>query len=238
MNWLDVIKSRHTTFAWDEDRVPEKELIEDVLKEVYEHIPSKNRQFPYQLRILRNDDPEIRKEIMGICHRNKGLSVEDDPGNPQILAPWLIGLNARYVADLEKRYEKTSVRGKLDGLGKGKKRSVSEKSQRQTQTENIEIGIVSAYIMLAMANRGIQSGMCQNICNNYERASEIFEIDNDARALDFRFIMGVGYGKDNDTLYDYVDPRIDKIKSIPFRPTEVEKWYPSPEFSDIIKWIK
>ena len=35
MNWLDVIKSRHTTFAWDEDRVPEKELIEDVLKEVY-----------------------------------------------------------------------------------------------------------------------------------------------------------------------------------------------------------
>lgn len=237
MNWLDVINSRHTTFAWDEDRVPEKELIEDVLKEVYEHIPSKNLQFPYQVRVLRNDDPEIRKEIMGICHRNKELSAENDPGNPQILAPWLIGLNSRFVADLEKRYEKSSVRGKLGGFGKGRTREVSKTSANQVQTENIEIGIVSAYIMLAMANRGIQSGMCQNICNDYERAAEIFKINEDERALDFRFIMGVGYGKDTDTLHDYYDPRIGKRKSIPFRPKEVLKWYPRPEFSDIIKWV-
>ena len=41
MDWLDLIQSRHTTFAW-QDRVPDKEIIVDALKEVYLNIPSKN----------------------------------------------------------------------------------------------------------------------------------------------------------------------------------------------------
>lgn len=246
MEWLDIIENRHTTFAWQEDKIPTEEELIDVLQEVFAHIPSKNLQFPYQVRLLRNDDPEIRKEIMTICKRNDHMTDEEDKGNPQILAPWLIGFCSRWVADLESRYETESIRGldtfELPKIGtrerkvKVKDRQGSE--QGQVQTENIEIGIMSTYIMLAMANRGIQTGMCQNIQRDYTRAEEIFDIDSDVRNLDFRFIMGVGYGKDIDTKHEYFDPRIDKLKNIPFKPTNVEKVYPRPNFDDVIKVVK
>lgn len=233
MDWKELIEKRHTTFAWS-DEVPEKELIVDALQEVFAHIPSKNLMFPYQVRLLRNDDPELRKEIFTICHRNQDLDIEVDPGNPQVLAPWLLGFNSRWCADLETRYEKNSTRGKFNGLGLNTKRT-NDPEGHQTQTENIEIGLFSAYIMLALANRGIQSGMCQNICNDYDRAEEIFKIADDEKALDFRFIMGVGYGKDRSVRHKYHDVRIGKQKNIPFAPVDVETVYPRLKFEDIIK---
>lgn len=237
MNWKTLIEKRHTTFAWDTTTIPDEELIMDVLKEVYENIPSKNLQFPYQVKLLRNDDPIIQKEIMTICKRNSSVTVEEDRGNPQVLAPWLIGFSARYVADLEVRYETTSPRGLVNGLGKGKTRT-NDVGMGQTQTENIEIGIMSAYIMLAMANRGIQTGMCQNVVNGYQRMSSIFKINEDERNLDFRFMIGVGFGKDVDTKHDYFDPRIGADRPIPFAPSDVEKVYPRPAIDDVIKVIK
>lgn len=235
MEWLDLIGKRHTTFAWDTERVPEKELIVEALQEVYTHIPSKNLQFPYQVRLMRNDDPEIRREIMTICHRNQECEIADDRGNPQVLAPWLIGFNARWVCDLETRYETTSSRGNFDGKGYGRHRT-NDPNGDQAQTENIEIGIFSAYIMLALANRGIQSGMCQNISNDYTRAEQIFNIhENDDRAMDFRFLIGVGYGQPSNEPHKYFDPRIDAERPIPFIPDNVDIVYPRPDFDDVIK---
>ena len=236
MEWAKLIEARHTTFAWD-DRVPDKELILEVLEEVYQHIPSKNLQFPYQVRLLRNDDPVVRKEIMTICQRNGHETIENDRGNPQVLAPWLLGFNSRWVSDLERRYEKESSRGKLDGYGAGAERT-NDPHGDQVRTENLEIGIFSAYIMLALASRGIQSGMCQNICNNFQRAKEIFKLEDDARAMDFRFIMGIGYGKSPDKYADYYDPRIEGWRKIPFVPNNVEKVYPRPILSDVVKIIE
>lgn len=246
MEWLDIINNRHTTFAWEEDKIPTEEELVDVLQEVYANIPSKNLQFPYQIRLLRNNDPAIRKEIMTICKRNEHKTDEEDPGNPQVLAPWLIGFCSRYVADLESRYETESTRGldvfELPEVGTRKRKAkVADRagSERgQVQTENIEIGIMSTYIMLAMANRGIQTGMCQNICRDYKYAEELFQVDDDERGMDFRFIMGVGYGKDVDTHHDYYDPRIGKDKKIPFPPAMVEKVYPRPPMEDIIRVIR
>jgi len=236
VEWLNLIEARHTTFAWDEELVPTKDTIEEAIKEVLTNIPSKNQQFPYQVRMLRNNNPEIRKEIFTICHRNADLQAEDDPGNPQVLAPWLLGFNARWCADTEVRYEKNSERGKVDGFGKGNLRT-NDPSGHQAQTENIEIGLFSAYIMLALANRGIQSGMCQNVCNNYAMMTQIFKLAEDEKALDFRFIMGIGYGKDPNIRHDYLDPRVNKIKPIPFEPTKVDLAYPKPEYKEIVKWI-
>lgn len=248
MDWNTVIENRHTTFAWDEEKIPSEELLMDVLKEVYENVPSKNLMFSYQVRLLRNDNPEIRKKIMTICQRNGHMTMEEDRGNPQVLAPWLIGFNARWVSDLEQRYETESKRGELNGYGKGNRRTggsdkiTADEAQGlsvgQTQNENIEIGIAAAFIMLAMANRGIQTGMCQNICHDYKYAEDLFEVDDDERSMDFRFIMGVGYGKDVNTPHEYYDPRIDKMKKIPFPPTMVEEVYPRPPLEQIYKIIK
>lgn len=249
MDWNTVIENRHTTFAWDEERIPSEELLMDVLKEVYENIPSKNLMFSWQARLMRNDNPEVRKRIMTICQRNSDHSMEEDRGNPQVLAPWLIGFNARWISDLEKRWEIESPRAELNGHGIGNVRDgqIADKlaqskvdllSYRQTQNENIEIGIALAYMMLAMANRGIQTGMCQNICNDFPYAKKLFQLDDDERSMEFRFIMGVGYGKDVDTQHEYIDPRIDKIKKIPFAPSIVEQVYPRPPMEEIIKVIR
>lgn len=237
MDWVQIIENRHTTFAWDEERIPSKDLILEVLQEVYQHIPSKNLQFPYQVRLYRNNDPVVRKEIMTICHRNQDMSIIEDRGNPQVLAPWLLGFNARWCCDSETRFETNSKRGKYDGFGKKQNRT-NDYEGGQTQTENIEIGIFSAYTMLALANRGIQSGMCQNICNDYNRAEQIFKLSEDERALDFRFLMGIGYGKDPSGHHEYIDPRIDSKRKIPFPPTRVEEVYPRVNFNDIIKVIE
>ena len=216
----------------------------DVIEEAYKHIPSKNLQFPYQVHLYRNDNPAIRKEIMTICKRNQGLTVEVDPGNPQVLAPWLIGFSARYVADLEIRYEPESTKGRLDGEGINSRRSTVlddngwDLDLAQKQTENIEIGLMSAFIMLGAANAGIQTGMCQNIDGDFNRAEEIFNTDADPKSLDFRFLMGIGFGKDPSTRPEYFDPRIDKDKPIPFAPNDVEIAYPRPDLNDIIKEVK
>jgi len=244
MDYKTVIENRHTTFAWREDKIPTKEQIMEVIEEAYTHIPSKNLQFPYQVHLFRNNDYAISKEIMTICKRNRALSLEVDPGNPQVLAPWLIGFSARYVADLEDRYEPESVRGThyIDGEGTAARRSKvfvgdADMDAAQKQTENIEIGLMSAFIMLGAANAGIQTGMCQNIDGNPDRAAEIFNIDKDAKSLDFRFMMGIGYGKDSSVRHNYYDPRISKDRPIPFAPDDVETAYPRPDLNDIIKEV-
>jgi nitroreductase len=237
MEWLDLINARHTTFAWREDKIPTEEELYDVFAEVLEHIPSKNRQFPYQVKLLRNDDPEIRKNIMTICQRNGEWGpdeLENDRGNPQVLAPWLIGFCSRWVADREGMFDKSTSRAYLDGKGTGKKHS----DVAQTQTENIEVGIAAVTLMYALANRGIQTGICQNICSDYEYASKVFKLDEDERAMRFVIIMGVGYGKDPSVKYNYDDPRTGKEQRIPYIPNNVDNVYGYPPLTDIFKTVK
>lgn len=233
MEWLELINERHTTFAWDDERVPTKDLIIEALKEVHTHIPSKNLQFPYQVRLWRNDDIEKRKKLMTICHRNSTLPIEDDPGNPQVLAPWLLIFNSRYCSDLEARFDTKSSRI-LDGLGEGINRTESPMGFGQKQTERIEIGIFSAFIMLALANRGIQSGMCQNICNDYDAVERLFPISNDKKALELVFCIGVGYGKDKTIRHEYFDPRVNRLREIPYIPDNTDAVYGRPKFNEIV----
>ena len=233
MEWTNLIEKRHTTFAWEEV-IPKKELILEALREVYMHVPSKNLKYPYQVRLYRNNDVDKRKKIMEICHRNGSLNVDKDPGNPQVLAPWLLIFNSRYCADIEGIFDKTSTRINIDGLGVNKKRTDNPIARRQQQTENIEIGIFSAYIMLALANKGIQTGMCQNICQDYEAAEKIFPINHDEKAIDLRFLIGVGYGKDRTLRHNSLDPRTNTIKKIPYITHDTDKVYSRPKFENII----
>ena len=221
MEWLDLIKARHTTFAFREDKIPTEEEIYDAFAEVLEHIPSKNRQFPWQVKLLRNDDPEIRKNIMTICQRNGEYGpdeLEKDRGNPQVLAPWLLGFCSRWVADREGMFDKSSKRADLEGKGK----DLYHVDFSQTQTENIEVGMACLMLMYSLANRGIQTGICQNIARDYEYAEKVFKLNEDDRAMRFVIIMGVGYGKDPDVKYDYLDPRTGKERPIPYKPTNVD----------------
>ena len=55
-----------------------------MFEEVYYH-SSKIYCFR-EVTLYRNDKNDIKKELLQITHRNSNLSVEEDPGNPQVLA--------------------------------------------------------------------------------------------------------------------------------------------------------
>ena len=212
MDWLDLIQARETCFNWDNSRTVSKETVREVCEEVYYHLPTKNLKYPFQVDIFDNTkDSEVRKEIMTIFHRNQDMSIEKDRGNPQVLAPLLIAFSMRDVSDLEVKYQKDTLRT----------------YDEVVFTNNIEIGIVSTYFMLAFANRGISTGITQN-CHDGPRVAELIGAD-----MPTILMMGVGY-KDKSMFYH--DPRTDNPrKMIPFPPEAVDKFYRRPDFDDVFK---
>ena len=213
MEWNDLINSRYTNFAWKNKDIPQ-DILEDVCKEVYYHVPTKNLKFPYVITVYRNNDPEIKKEIATICHRNKDKTIAEDLGNPQVLAPVLFAFSRRNYKDLETKYQKTYTwtEEQLDKYGM------------------LEIGVVATFLILALTNRGIQTGFCQNVNQNQTRASEIFDTEYPVRLL-----VGAGYTK-GPGRHIYIDPRTDKPRKTPYDPEYNTVMYPRPPFETIFKF--
>lgn len=213
MDWNDIIQSRHTTFAWDYDREVDPQIIKDVLYENWRHAPTKNLKYPFICKVIKNDDLERRKEIMTICHRNADMTIERDYGNPQVLAPYLIGFCQRDVRDLEVIYQPTYTRN----------------SESVNRYDFLEVGIQSTFIMLGLKNRGLDTGITQNCCNDPDRVAELFGLPE--RCI---VVIGVGYSKGLGP-NTYLDPRTDTVKSIPYAPENRDKIYPRPAFDVIYK---
>jgi nitroreductase len=213
MDWNELIKKRHTNFAWS-DEVPSDEILKEVCEEVYLHVPSKNLKFPYVVTIMKNDNPDVRKEIMTICHRNKDKTIDEDLGNPQVLAPILFGFSRRDYKSLETLHQKTYTwtEESLDRYG------------------FLEIGIVATYLVLALTVRGINTGFCQNINQNSKRAQELFGSE-----FPIQLVVGAGYSK-GPGIQHYIDPRNDETRRTPYDPVDVDKIYKRPEFDSIFKF--
>jgi len=216
MEYLDLIQSRRNHFTWG-TQIPERQIILDVFEEVYLNVPTKNLMYPYEVTLYENSNAEKRKELMTICHRNMAHDAETDPGNPQVLAPWIIGIGQRNVEDLETRYDPVYRRpvpwvDRMDAF---------------------EAGMLSTYIMLGLQDKGLNTGISQNCCNDPYRTAELIGAD-----MPTIFIIGVGYGTNDET---YFDPRTNKSKPVPFDISKVE---PSrrrkftegtPSFNDVFK---
>lgn len=217
MEYKQLIESRRNYFAWIYDKEISKEAIVEVFEEVYMNVPTKNLMYPYNVTLYKNDNLEKRKQLMTICHRNMDHDIERDRGNPQVLAPWIIGISPRDVVELETRYDPIYRRPK----------------EHVVQMDAFEAGMLSTYIMLGLQNRGYNTGISQNCCNDPKGTMEI--IDSPTPPI---FLIGVGYGSNAET---YLDPRTDTIKNVPYTPDVVQ---PSrerkftegnPSFSDIFK---
>lgn len=75
MDWSEILNRRSTTFAWD-DRVPPKELIDEILDEVHNHCPSKQRKVPFYIDVLDNFDPNVRPNAHKVLLENKNFIVQ------------------------------------------------------------------------------------------------------------------------------------------------------------------
>ena len=161
MEWKDIIASRRNYFVFT-DEVVDKKVIKEVFEETYLYAPSQNLLFPYEVRLYRNNNTEIKKQLLELTHRNSNVNVENDLGNPQVLAPWLVGLT--YI---EKHNNKTASEDRIvDGL---------------------ELGILLTYISLGLKNRGIDTAFCKCI-RDYNAVGQIFGTDR----VDVMIAVGYG----------------------------------------------
>ena len=161
MDYKDLIERRKNYFVFSNEVVDEK-IIKEVFEEVYYHAPSQNLLFPYEVSLYRNDNYENKVKLLELTHRNSNLSVEDDPGNPQVLAPWLIGLTYK-----ERHNVNTAI----------KDRNPCE----------LELGILLTYISLGLQDRGVDTAFCKCIRDN-EKLGEIFGTNR----IDVIIAVGIG----------------------------------------------
>lgn len=207
MEYLDVLKGRSTTFSWKAEQVP-VEIIREVCEEVYNYAPSKNRKIPYVVDIVDNTDPEQRKQIHTMCHRNTDRNMIIDTGNPQVLAPTLLAFSTRDVVYEETKFQRIELRPDI-GIA---------------NTDNIEIGIAALAFINGFTARGIDTGLCQCI-RDAEGMAKLIGADRRTNLF-----IGIGY---RETYPMYEDPRTDKMRHIPY--SYGKNPYPRPEFEEVYK---
>jgi hypothetical protein len=210
MDFKEVIQLRTNTYTWDYTKKVDIQIIKDVLYDNYMQAPTKNLKYPFTITCIKNDDPDRRKEIMTICHRNDEMPSETDYGNPQVLAPYLIGFSQRDVTKAEVQYQ-----------------FYNRTPASVERYDHLEFGVQAAYIMLGLQNRGLDTGITQNCSHDGERCAELFGADQP-----IRLILGVGYASNE---LEYLDPRTNAMKSVPYDRKNIDQIYNRPSFETVYK---
>jgi|TARA_B100000780_G_scaffold269106_1_gene227648 hypothetical protein len=210
MDFNKVISNRTNTFTWDYTKEVDVQLIKDAMYDNYMKAPTKNLKYPFVIKVIKNNNLDRRKEIMSICHRNDDMGVETDLGNPQVLAPYLIGFCQRNVLDVEVLYQR-----------------YTRNSESVIRYDHVEFGIQATYLMLGLQSRGLNTGITQNCSHNPDRVAELFGVDQPVR-----LILGVGYASNE---LEYLDPRTNSIKSVPYDRKNIDIVYPRPAFNEVYK---
>ena len=208
MEFKDVIESRENTFTWDYTKEVDVQLIKDAMYDSFMQAPTKNLKYPFTIKCIKNDDLERRKEIMTICHRNDIHTIETDTGNPQVLAPYLIGFSQRDVTIAEEQYQPNN-----------------RNSESVIRYDHVEFGIQATYLMLGLQSRGLDTGITQNCCHNSERCAELFGVEQPVR-----LILGVGYASNE---LEYLDPRTGNMKRVPYDRKNIDSVYNRPKFEEV-----
>lgn len=207
MDWQDIIKTRKTAFTFS-DKDISKETVNEMLDELHQYMPSKQNKMPFQISVLDWSDPNLRNWIFQDCHRNENHSVEEDVGNPQVLAPWLFAFSVRSLSDEEIL---DNVECKSDAY--------------MSKQGNIEIGIASSFIVYQAQSRGFATGYCGCIRNPDEMGKRLGHHNR------INVLLGMGYPELKE---EYFDPRINAYRPVPhdhvFHKTRQPK---KPEY---IKW--
>jgi hypothetical protein len=70
MQWNDIISKRKTTYSWD-NRIPDKVLIDEIIKEIHNFCPSKQRKVPFYIDLIDNTEHNYRPIAYKILLDNK-----------------------------------------------------------------------------------------------------------------------------------------------------------------------
>lgn len=100
--WNRNAQLRVNTYNWKQE-APSIDTIKEILNDLHNYSPSKQRVTRYSIEVFRNDNEEKRNKI----YRAGAASTSDTARhNPQLLAPWLLFFKPRNITD---DYSKTDM---------------------------------------------------------------------------------------------------------------------------------
>lgn len=95
-------KRRQVRAAWDQERIPSKELIHDLLYRSLNIAPSKQNLYPFKIHVIGPDNEQDHKNIAGICAlwrtgsvNNWSEDVLQHKGQDYKKAPWVLVFTLR-----------------------------------------------------------------------------------------------------------------------------------------------
>lgn len=146
-SWENICNNRIMTFAWSSE-IPTKNKIDEILTELHQFVPSKQRRVRYYIDVIPNyANHDLKLKIYGGTQAN--VNIPSTRYNPQTLAPWLLMFSVNYNANTESRdlayYEKESW---------------------------LDIGLALQQVMLSAAAKGLNVGLCGCI-NNYNEIKQL-----------------------------------------------------------------
>jgi hypothetical protein len=72
MEWTNVISKRRTTYRWT-DQVPDRTKIDEIVQEIHNYCPSKQKKVPFFIDVIDNTDPNAAPYAVQILVNNKQL---------------------------------------------------------------------------------------------------------------------------------------------------------------------
>ena len=191
MDFDTVINNRKTNFTWTDQEV-DKDKIKSIINNTLSKVPSKQKRMPYKIDVLDYSDKELRKEIFLHTKRDEESTVEEDPYNPQTLAPILLVFSMRSSTDAIDKLNRAPLPHDFQGYS-------------DNRVIYMEMGIVAMSLMLALEAEGFATGFCQCI----ERKDQLGDTLDLSHPVDL--MMGVGYPS---TKENYIDPNTNTVKDV------------------------
>ena len=207
MTLIDIMKNRETTFTWSDQKVDKQEVV-DIIQQVVENAPSKQNRRVVRVDIFDWSNKQLREELFAWTHRDDELTIEEDQGNPQMLAPIVLVFSPRDVTGEKFGFEDNGFADNDDGFKKN---------------THLEAGILSASIVYALESAGYNTGYCKcwpgggihvEGLNLLEGERTAIEHIKNLLELPWEPILFIGVGHKSDSK-EYYDPRVNKNRPIP-----------------------
>ena len=70
MEWLNLISQRRTIYRWN-NQVPSRSVVDQIINEVHNYCPSKQKKVPFWIDVVDNTDPNIAPNAVQLLEKNK-----------------------------------------------------------------------------------------------------------------------------------------------------------------------
>jgi len=158
MEWNEVLNNRKQIFVFDQNLIPQREIIDRIIFEMHEKCPSKQKRVVYQLHVFDQNNVNEKLDLYSHTQRDPKSSLKRY--NPQVLAPYVFVWSMR---------SKEEIQSDVSDWENNNVLKVNEEYDDKSQLfimANLEVGLSSMFISLSASNYGLSTGFCKCINNN------------------------------------------------------------------------